>query len=229
MSLKKLSTLILVVFLGCAETPAPGELVFEWRLGSLGCEHYGVKRVQSALFSFQSSEPVMEAAFDCQALVGRLTNIEPGEYALELSGRDDEGCATHEARQDVAISSGANVVLERPLGLKRKQRPLEITWNFANRLDCLANDISQVEILVESDDEESFTEVRSCEGFTAVIEVDSPASQLSITVFGVNDTAERTHSGVLTLPRTYFLEAPCEPVLRALTVLDECSQTNCAR
>ena len=220
---------MVLLMLGCAEEMKPGTLNFEWRLGSQGCEHYEVDTVESALFGFQSVEPAFEAGFQCDDLNGVISGVSPGEYSLVVTGLDGDGCPTHEARTDVVIGSGANVTLERPLGLYRKQRPLELTWNFGNRLDCFANDISQVEILVESDDEDSFTEVRSCEGFVTSLQVDSPAVALSVTVFGVNDTGERTHFGSLSLARAYFLEEPCEPVLRTLVVLEACSQTNCSQ
>ena len=68
------------LFLSCAEPAQPGELIFEWRLGTQGCEVYGVDQVEASLFSFSQMEPVHSELYECRDGAGQFSSISPGEY-----------------------------------------------------------------------------------------------------------------------------------------------------
>ena len=130
-------------------------------------------------------------------------------------------------RNDITIGSGQSLVLERPYSLTRHRRPIQLTWNFDNQLDCLGNGVSQVEIRVEVDDEEGFTEVRACEGFSTTIQGDVAPGELTVSIFGVNDVGERVQSGQTILDANFFTQEPCQSTLSVLTILTECVESNC--
>lgn len=230
MTMKSLVVLLLTALItqtGCAEKVEPGVVEFEWRLGSQGCAHYGVAEVSAHLFGFQSADPLKTRNFICQDGVGRIEGISPGEYTLRLDGLDRDGCLTHRARTEIVVPSGSFVALDRPLSLTRHRRPIEITWNFENRLDCVGNEVAQVEIRVDVDDEEGFTEVRLCEGFTTTVPGDIALGDLTITIFGVNESGERVFRGTVNRSSDFFGEELCAPTLKVLTVLSECVESNC--
>ncbi|MGB0646960.1 MAG: hypothetical protein ACPGQS_07285, partial [Bradymonadia bacterium] len=229
-TMKGLTSLLLTALMlqaGCAEEVEPGIVEFEWRLGSQGCDHYGVTEVSAHLFGFQSAEPVETRTFACQDGTGRLEGVDPGEYTLRLDGMDSDGCTTHRTRTEIIVPSGSLVTLERPLSLTRHRRPLEIMWNFENQLDCLGNQVAQVEIRVEVGDEEGFTEVRLCEGFTTTVPGDIAPGDLTITIFGVDESGERVFRGTVTRSPDFFGEDLCAPTLKVLAVLSECLDSNC--
>ena len=141
---------------------------------------------------------------------------------------DREGCTTHRTRTELIIPSGSLVTLERPLSLTRYRRPLEITWNFENQLDCVGNEVAQVEIRVEVGDEVGFTEVRLCEGFSTTVPGDIAPGELTITIFGVDESGERVFRGTETRSSDFFSEDLCAPMLKIKrAVLSECLDSNC--
>ncbi len=212
---------------GCSDAIDTGRIEFEWRLGSQGCEEYGVRSVKASLYGFQSAEPVMVSRYECDTLNGVIDEVEPGEYTLVVEGLNGEDCMTHVVREDITVGSGQEVTLDRPLSLIRYRRPIQLTWNFENQLDCLGNGVKQVEIRVEVDDEEGFTEVRACEGFSTTIQGDVAPGELTVSIVGVNDVGERIFNGQTVLPNTFFTADPCEPKLNVLTVLAQCLESNC--
>lgn len=217
----------LLIGTGCSEAIDPGRIEFQWRLGSQGCEQYGVASIRVSLYGFQSADPIQVESYNCESLQGELKDVMPGEYTLVVEGLNEDDCMTHVSRNDVTIGSGQALVVERPFSLTRYRRPIQLTWNFENQLDCLGNGVSQVEIRVEVDDEEGFTEVRACEGFSTTIQGDVAPGQLTVSIFGVNDIGERVQSGQTTLPSSFFTREPCESTLSVLTVLTECVESNC--
>ena len=91
----------------------------------------------------------------------------------------------------------------------------------------MGNEIDQVEILLEVDDVQSYTEVRACEGFKTMIQSEILPGDIDVTVFGIDISGQRVVSGRVTISREQFFEAPCDPVIRTLVLLDTCSQSNC--
>ena len=213
--------------MGCSDASKPGSFEFDWRLGSQGCDAYGVVDVEASLYAFSQVDPMYATTLACTEEQGLISDIEAGEYTFLLAGRDVDGCVTHEARTEVAVGSGQTLSLERPLALLRKVRPLELTWNFANQLDCAGNEIEQVEIILEVADVVSHTEIRACEGFKTIITSEIQPDDISVAVFGVNTSGQRTLEGRLQVARDEFFESPCEAYMRGLVILDSCSEPNC--
>ena len=192
----KLLATLLTFCLACSEPTTPGSLDFQWRLGSQSCEAYGVERVHAALFGFSQIEPMFAADYACESGEGQMSDVAPGEYTFVLEGRDVNGCGTHEVRiDDVIVGTGQTIVFERSFGLVRKRRPIELTWNFANQLDCVGNQIEQVEILLQVDDVENHTEIRACEGFKTQLQADIAPSDVLVTVYGIDGNGQRVVEG----------------------------------
>lgn len=226
---KQLSCFLIAItlVLGCSDDSRPGSLEFDWRLGSQGCEAYGVVDVEASLYAFSQVDPMYATTLACADGRGSISDIEMGEYTFLLAGRDINGCVTHEARTEVAVGSGQMLSLDRPLALLRRVRPLELTWNFANQLDCTGNEIEQVEIVLEVADVVSHTEIRACEGFKTIITSEIQPNDISIAIFGINTSGQRTLEGRLQVARDEFFESPCEPYIRGLVILDSCSVPSC--
>ena len=219
--------LFLLITCGCEESQSPGRVEFDWRLGAQGCDFYGVTDVKASLFGFEQVEPMLESNFNCATGSGSFESVSPGEYALVLEGLNADGCPTHSGREDLIVGSGQTIQFDRPVSLLRFRRPIALTWNFENRLDCRGNDVSQVEILVEIDDVDSYSEARVCAGFSSLITEEFLPGDTTISIFGINDIGERVVFGQTQLERDEWFEEPCNDTVNVLVMLAPCEQSNC--
>lgn len=140
--------LALLALLGCEATEDLGSVAVGWRLAGRTCAEAGLEQVEAALFDYSGVAPRFTTTAACSAGVVTVEGVEPGRYALVLTGREADGCATHAARTDtVRVLEGETTEVP-VLLLARRPRTLNVAWPFANEASCLENGVAQVTVEV---------------------------------------------------------------------------------
>jgi hypothetical protein len=212
---------------GCTEAESPGEVEVRWRTGALSCGEAGVGEVRAELFDFGDTEfPSASASTVCEHEKLSIEDVDPGEYALVLKGLDADGCWTHEARRDdLVVSSGEDVVVDE-LALKRRLRPVQVKWPFANLSDCLGNGVEQVKVTIDVEDRFSEVYTFGCPGLERDI-VGVPEGEARFTVVALDGNGDALAEGTVDIDAEQFRASPCEDRVVVLVWLSVCEEAGC--
>ena len=221
-----LPVFLIACLLGCQEERASGALYLTWKFGAFSCEQAAVTNVSAKVYNYDGYEAVVEASGDCEAEGLQVQDVPAGDYTLVLQGLNADGCATHEVRRDVKVPEGTvNRVDE--LALLRRHRDLTANWYFENRLDCLREWGSQVEIQVVVGDRFDETYLSLCEGFQSSISDKLPLGELTLTVRGIDGEGNSIAYGSETRSRDIVFENPCEDTIKVEVPMQMCDLIDC--
>lgn len=211
--------------LGCDEAPRPGSVEVRWRTGQLTCAAAGVSAVRAELFGYGTINAVNGVERVCSEGGTLLEDVLPGEYTVLLSGLDGDGCWTHQAREDITVRDGQEVVLSLPL--LRRDRPLFVRWPFENELDCLGNGVEQVQITIDIEDRFTWSEAFVCPGLAVEIPVTVPPGDIAVQVLALDRQRRPVALGRFEASDRLFTASPCDDLVEVRVPLTLCETSNC--
>jgi hypothetical protein len=156
--------------------PELGELEVSWRVGTSTCTDAGVHTIGATLDGQEE-----ETLFPCSDGSGILPRLEPGNYELQLVGRDADGIPRFASTPEkVRVDSGVSDTLPTML-LGALPASITTTWYFDNGRMCGHNGVDTVEITLFDDDYLVTTEPADCaEGLFELTDVRAGGYQINV-------------------------------------------------
>ncbi len=137
--------------LGCGHEVDPfekGSLEVAWEVAPMGCEAGDVHHVNAVL---QNERRSYDRRVGCNTSSMVFTNVEPGNYKLDLTGLDQGGHPTFERQlEDILIRPEERNDLGL-VDLTARMSTAQVEWYFENQRVCGTNGVEEVELTVFDD------------------------------------------------------------------------------
>ena len=133
---------------GCADDPVqPGTITARYTLFPKTCSDLRLAEIRAQARRADGSIE-NESTVACETQGEVTVSALPGVYNVVIDGLSDEPTprATHSARQDgVRVADGGTATTNELL-LTQKPGSVHVRWSFSDSLQCVDNDVSQVEV-----------------------------------------------------------------------------------